>query len=28
NELYLTGYAWHNRYQYPKEKLSKYNERA
>ena len=28
NELYLTGYAWHNRYQYPEEKIKKYNETA
>jgi palmitoyl transferase len=28
NELYLTGYAWHNRYQYSKEKIAYYNEKA
>ncbi len=28
NELYLTGYAWHNRYTYPREKLKSYNEIA
>ncbi|MDF1645617.1 MAG: lipid IV(A) palmitoyltransferase PagP [Legionellaceae bacterium] len=28
NELYLTGYAWHNRYRYSKEKLGSYNENA
>ena len=28
NELYLTGYAWHNRYLYPKKKLDTYNEAA
>lgn len=27
-ELYLTGYAWHNRYAYDKEKLETYNEHA
>ncbi len=27
-ELYVTGYSWHNRYSYPKEKLSRYNELA
>ena len=27
-ELYLSGYAWHNRYTYSPEKLGKYNERA
>lgn len=28
NELYLTGYAWHNRYTYPQEKIDAYNEAA
>jgi lipid IVA palmitoyltransferase len=28
NELYLTGYAWHNRYQYSKKKIGLYNENA
>jgi palmitoyl transferase len=28
NELYLSGYAWHNRYTYPKEKIDSYNELA
>jgi len=28
NELYLTGYAWHNRYTYPPEKVHTYNEQA
>lgn len=28
NELYVTGYAWHNRYTYPKESISSYNELA
>ncbi|STX40288.1 Rcp protein, confers resistance to cationic antimicrobial peptides and promotes intracellular infection [Legionella donaldsonii] len=28
NELYLTGYAWHNRYTYPPEKIKTYNELA
>ncbi|WP_025386706.1 lipid IV(A) palmitoyltransferase PagP [Legionella oakridgensis] len=28
NEVYLTGYAWHNRYTYPKEKIDSYNEAA
>lgn len=28
NELYLTGYAWHNRYTYSKERLKTYNENA
>ena len=28
NELYLTGYAWHNRYAYEKSKLGRYNEEA
>ena len=27
-ELYLTGYAWHNRYTYPAYKISRYNELA
>ena len=25
-ELYLTGYAWHNRYYYSREKIGNYNE--
>lgn len=28
NELYLTGYAWHNRYTYSPERIRKYNEAA
>ena len=28
NELYLTGYAWHNRYYYDADRLSRYNENA
>ncbi len=28
NELYLTGYAWHNRYTYSPEKINEYNELA
>ncbi len=28
NELYLTGYAWHNRYTYSREKINTYNEQA
>jgi len=28
NELYLTGYAWHNRYTYNKDRVKKYNEQA
>lgn len=28
NELYLTGYAWHNRYTYTPAKLATYNEWA
>ena len=28
NELYLSGYAWHNRYYYDKERLRHYNELA
>lgn len=28
NELYVTGYAWHNRYVYPQEKIKSYNEAA
>ncbi len=28
NELYLTGYAWHNRFRYPEHKLGTYNENA
>ena len=28
NELYLAGYAWHNRYFYPEEKKGIYNETA
>lgn len=27
-ELYMTGYAWHNRYTYSKERLKSYNEEA
>ncbi len=27
-ELYITGYAWHNRFTYDKDKLSRYNEQA
>lgn len=27
-ELYLTGYAWHNRYTYPEYKIKRYNELA
>lgn len=27
-ELYLTGYAWHNRYTYDKERIKTYNENA
>lgn len=27
-ELYLSGYAWHNRYTYPREKIKTYNEAA
>ena len=27
-ELYMTGYAWHNRYTYEASKLSRYNELA
>jgi palmitoyl transferase len=28
NELYATGYAWHNRFTYDKDKLNRYNEHA
>jgi palmitoyl transferase len=28
NEVYLSGYAWHNRYTYTKERLQHYNEAA
>lgn len=28
NELYLSGYAWHNRYTYTREKINSYNELA
>ncbi|MCH9756130.1 MAG: lipid IV(A) palmitoyltransferase PagP [Gammaproteobacteria bacterium] len=28
NELYIPGYAWHNRYQYSESKLGTYNENA
>jgi palmitoyl transferase len=28
NDLYLTGYAWHNRYKYSPERVKKYNELA
>jgi palmitoyl transferase len=28
NELYLSGYAWHNRFTYPPEKIPLYNEQA
>lgn len=28
NELYLTGYAWHNRFTYSREKINSYNEQA
>ncbi len=28
NDLYLSGYSWHNRYTYPKRKIRKYNELA
>lgn len=28
NELYMTGYAWHNRYTYEKSRLHTYNELA
>ncbi|ARG96224.1 lipid IV(A) palmitoyltransferase PagP [Legionella micdadei] len=28
NELYLSGYAWHNRFIYPKTRIRKYNEQA
>ncbi|KTD19571.1 lipid IV(A) palmitoyltransferase PagP [Legionella londiniensis] len=27
-DLYVTGYAWHNRYTYPPEKIAAYNEAA
>ncbi|MBA4695933.1 MAG: lipid IV(A) palmitoyltransferase PagP [Legionella sp.] len=25
-EIYMTGYAWHNRYTYPRDKVGSYNE--
>lgn len=28
NELYLSGYAWHNRFTYPRHKIKQYNELA
>jgi palmitoyl transferase len=28
NELYLSGFAWHNRYYYDSEKIHRYNETA
>ncbi len=28
SDLYITGYAWHNRYVYPPEKIAMYNEAA
>lgn len=28
NELYISGYAWHNRYTYRPEKIKTYNEQA
>lgn len=28
NELYISGYAWHNRYTYTREKINRYNEAA
>jgi palmitoyl transferase len=28
NELYISGYAWHNRYIYTPEKINQYNEAA
>lgn len=28
NELYLSGYAWHNRFTYPRNKINIYNEQA
>ncbi|MDP3559734.1 MAG: lipid IV(A) palmitoyltransferase PagP [Legionellaceae bacterium] len=28
NELYLSGYAWHNRYTYDEDRLKTYNENA
>jgi palmitoyl transferase len=28
NEVYLSGYAWHNRFTYPREKINFYNEAA
>jgi len=28
NELYITGYAWHNRYAYTNDRAKKYNENA
>lgn len=27
-ELYISGYAWHNRYTYSREKIQSYNEQA
>ena len=28
NELYMSGYAWHNRHTYSREKVNSYNEQA
>ena len=28
NELYISGYAWHNRYYYDSDRLHRYNEKA
>ncbi|MDI9817977.1 MULTISPECIES: lipid IV(A) palmitoyltransferase PagP [unclassified Legionella] len=28
NELYVSGYAWHNRFTYPRDKVDSYNELA
>ena len=28
NELYISGYAWHNRYYYDRDRLHRYNEHA
>ncbi|KTD24053.1 MULTISPECIES: lipid IV(A) palmitoyltransferase PagP [Legionella] len=28
NELYLSGYAWHNRFVYPKTRIKRFNEQA
>lgn len=28
NDLYISGYAWHNRYTYSREKINSYNEAA